>query len=108
MTDEKSAEDFKVSFIVVKQESHLTTSSECPKNFALCNGIPKIFWHVESGIPGLGFRNTAVGSFTEKDLESSNWIPESTAWNLESKTLLDSLIWGKKFNFPLQELSFMK
>ena len=27
MNDNKSAEDFKVSFIVVKQDSHLTTSS---------------------------------------------------------------------------------
>ena len=43
MTNKKSAEDFKVSFIVVKQESHLTTSCACPKDFALCNGIRKIF-----------------------------------------------------------------
>ena len=27
MNDNKSAEDFKVSFMVVKQDSHLTTSS---------------------------------------------------------------------------------
>ena len=107
MTDKKSSEDFKVSFIVVKQESHLTTSCACPKNFAPWNGMWKIF-ACGIGNPGLGFRNTAVGRFTEKDLESSNWNPESTAWNPESKTFLDSLIWGEKFNFPLKELSFMK
>ena len=32
------------------------------------------------GILGLGIRNP---SFTEKDLESSNCNPESTAWNSE-------------------------
>jgi len=45
------------------------------------------------GILGLGIRNP---SSTEKDLESSNCNPESTAWNPESKTVLDSLTWGEK------------
>ena len=57
----------------------------------------------ESGILGFGIRNTAQGirnpltirirnpSFTDKHLESSTWNPESTAGNLESKTVLDSL-----------------
>ena len=31
---------------------------------------------------------------TEKDLESSNWIPESTAWNPESKTAWDIPLHG--------------
>ena len=43
----------------------------------------------ESGIPlTIGIRNP---SFTEKDLESITWNPESTAGNSESKTVLDSL-----------------
>ena len=33
-------------------------------------------------------------SSTDKDLESSTWNPESTAWSLESKTVLGSLRWG--------------
>ena len=33
-------------------------------------------------------------SFIEKDLESSNWNPESTAWNSDSKNVLDSLTLG--------------
>ena len=31
---------------------------------------------------------------TEKDLESSNWIPESTLWNPESKTVSDIPLHG--------------
>ena len=48
-----------------------------------------------------GIRNTAVeipnatdngnGWNPEKDLESSNWNPESTTWNPESKTVLNPL-----------------
>ena len=33
-------------------------------------------------------------------LESSTWNPESTAWNLESKTVLDSLAWGDLYILP--------
>ena len=36
----------------------------------------------------IGIRNS---SFIEKDLESSNWNLESTAWNPEFETFLDSL-----------------
>ena len=36
----------------------------------------------------IGIRNS---SFIEKDLESSNWNPGSTAWNPEFETFLDSL-----------------
>ena len=38
----------------------------------------------ESGIHGCGIRNPQT------------WNPESTAWNPESKTLLDYLTWGEK------------
>jgi len=38
---------------------------------------------MESGIHGCGIRNPQT------------WNPESTAWNPESKTLLDYLTWGK-------------
>ena len=53
------------------------------------------FLFVESG--NLGW-NTALGirnlMSTEKDLESSNWIPESTLWNPESKTVSDIPLHG--------------
>ena len=39
---------------------------------------------MESGIHGCGIRNPQT------------WNPESTAWNPESKTLLDYLTWGEK------------
>ena len=49
--------------------------------------------HLESGIPlTIRIRNP---SSTEKDLESSNWNPESTAWIPESKSVLDSLTRGE-------------
>ena len=58
-----------------------------PESWAWESGIqPK-----KSRIPlTIGIRNP---SSTEKDLESSNWTPESTARNPESKTVLDSLTW---------------
>ena len=37
---------------------------------------------MESGIHGCGIRNPQT------------WNPESTAWNPESRTLLDYLTWG--------------
>ena len=71
-----------------------------PGNFCIWNSESCKFLLVESGILGLGIRNTGVGirnpSSTEKDLESSKWNPESTAWNPESKSVLDSLTWGEK------------
>ena len=43
-------------------------------------------------------RNTVVGirnpSSTGKGLESSDWNPESTAWDPETKTVLDPFIHG--------------
>ena len=41
---------------------------------------------MESGIDGCGIRNPRT------------WNPKSTAWNPESKTLLDYLTWGEKCN----------
>ena len=35
-----------------------------------------------------------------KNPESSCWNLESTAWNPESRTVLDSLIWGDTENTP--------
>jgi len=43
---------------------------------------------MESGILGCGIRNPQT------------WNPESTAWNPESKTLLDNLTWGEKYLRP--------
>ena len=44
---------------------------------------------LESGMSlTIGIRNP---SFIEKDLESSKWNPETTAWNSDSKDVLDSL-----------------
>ena len=40
------------------------------------------------------------------NLESSNWNPESTACNLESKTVLDSYTYGKiKLKFAVEPLT---
>ena len=62
---------------------------------------------VESGILGFGIRNTAqeirnptndwnTGSkFNRQRLESSTLNSESTAWNPESTTVLDTLMWGE-------------
>ena len=44
------------------------------------------------GIHSLGIWNP---SSPGKVLESINWNPEPTAFNPESKTVLDSLTWGK-------------
>ena len=45
-------------------------------------------------ILGLGIRSLGIwnSSFPEKVLESINWNPEPTAFNPESKTVLDSLM----------------
>ena len=41
-------------------------------------------------------RNAKKSIKTEKNLESSPfWNPESTGWNPESKTVMDSLTWGE-------------
>ena len=37
-------------------------------------------------------------SYTEKELESITWNLESTAWNPEFSTVLDSLICAKQMN----------
>ena len=52
-----------------------------PENRILKSGIQSL---MESGIHGCGIRNPQV------------WNPESTAWNTESKTLLDYLTWGER------------
>ena len=79
-----------------------------PRNFCIWNPESWKFLLLESGILGLGIRNTGVGirnptnnsnpesNSTEIDLESSNWNPESTGWNPESKSVLDSVTWGEK------------
>ena len=58
---------------------------------------------VESGIVGFGIRNTALGirnptmigirriQVPLSKVGIHNWNSESTAWNLESKTVLDFL-----------------
>ena len=48
----------------------------------------------ESGIPlTIGIQNRS--STDRQRLESSTWNPESTPWNLESKTVLGFLTWGE-------------
>ena len=63
---------------------------------------------MESGILGFKIWNTAQGirnltnnwnlesKFHWQSLAFSTWIPESTAWNPESKTVLGSLTWSNK------------
>ena len=71
------------------------------------NQIPESvkFLLIESDILGFGMRNTAQGirnptndwnpesKFYWQILKSSTWNRESTAWNPESKTVLDSPTW---------------
>ena len=60
-----------------------------PGNFCMWN---RESGTLESRMPlTIGIRNP---SFIEKDLESSNWNPEYTAWNSDSKNVLDSLTSG--------------
>ena len=44
---------------------------------------------------GFGIRNPTIGIQNQR-LKSSTWNPEFTAWNLECKTILDSLTWGER------------
>ena len=57
----------------------------CGKFFACWIGNPGP-WNPECHWQLIGIRNP---SFIEKDLESSNWNPESTAWNSDSKNVLE-------------------
>ena len=50
---------------------------------------------MESGIP-LTMKSEIQVSL-KKNLEFSPWNPESKAWSPNSKTVLDSLIWGRDF-----------
>ena len=58
-------------------------------------------WILDFGIRNAtqGIRNLTIGIqnpiSTDKRLESSTCQPESTTWNLESSTVLDSLTWGE-------------
>ena len=73
-----------------------------PRNFCLWNTeFGKIFpvewgildqepWALESGIQ---LKESGI-KVSLKKTWSSTWNPESTAWNQESKTVLDSLTWG--------------
>ena len=56
-----------------------------PENRILKSGIQPL---MESGIHGCGIRNPQT------------WNPESTAWNPESRTLLDYLTWGETYLYP--------
>ena len=61
---------------------------------------------------GFGIWNTALGiqnptkdwnlesKFHLQKLEHSTWYLQSTVWNAESRTVLDSLTWGD-FSLPL-------
>ena len=75
--------------------------------FALCKGIRipecKKFLLVESGILGFGIWNTAQGIRNPISIDK-DWNPVIGIWNPrcgtqnpESKTVLDSLTWGKSF-----------
>ena len=52
------------------------------------------FLLVKSGIPGFGIWNSVQGIWDR----ANDWNPESTAWNSESKTVLDYL--GKLPTYP--------
>ena len=82
------------------------------KSIGPCQGIrvlePVKFLFVESGILSFGMRNKAqrirnatkdwnpIQRSTRKKVELGAWNQESTAWNPESKTVLDSLTWNEK------------
>ena len=108
-----------------KKKKKTDVEGKCHDPFAPCKEIriPESmkFLLVESGILGFGIQNTAVGirnptedwnpesRFHWQRLYSSTWNPESTAWNPESKTVLDSLTWVKSspnvFQLPRRRIS---
>ena len=67
------------------------------------NSESKFYWQkIRNPVPGT--RNpykdlNPESKFHWHRLESSTWNPGSTAWNPESKTVLDSLTWGRAGSF---------
>ena len=45
---------------------------------------------------------------TDRLLESSAWNLESTVWNPESRTVMDSLIWGYRVESGAPNVNFWK
>ena len=92
-----------------------TSSSPRVRECGFRNPINFCWWNPESGklladsaILGFGIRNPSKdlnpeSKFHWQRLESSTWNPEFTAWNLESKTVLDSLTWGDRADVQLNE-----
>ena len=59
---------------------------------------------VECGILGFGIRNSVQGIRNP----TNDWNPEFTAWNPESKTVLDSLTWDDMYSETrLEKKSFI-
>ena len=87
---------FPMKNLMLKVSTDLPDWCNSPQVRESVFGHPGNFWMwnresgtLESRMPlTIGIRNP---SFIEKDLESSNWNPESTAWNSVSKNVLDSL-----------------
>ena len=97
------------------QHSKITIGSLHVRKSGLRNPSSLFLWNPDSGknfllefgILGFGVRNTAQGiqnPTNNKHLESiihwqrleySTWIPESKAWNPESKTVLDDAKWNE-------------
>ena len=97
------------------QHSKITIGSLHVRKSGLRNPSSLFLWNpasgknflLEFGILGFGIRNTAQGiqnPTNNKHLESiihwqrleySTWIPESKAWNPESKTVLDDATWDE-------------
>ena len=63
------------------------------------NSESKFYWQkIRNPVPGTRNRYKDLNpesKFHWHRLESSTWNPGSTAWNPESKTVLDSLTWGR-------------
>ena len=72
----------------------------------LCLRNPKS-WALESGIP-ITIGNQIQVPLTDRLLESSAWNLESTVWNPESRTVLDSLIWGYRVESGAPNVNFWK
>ena len=84
-------------------------------NFCLWNLEAQKILLLASGILGFGIRNTAQRIRNPSSSQSriqlllkktgnGYWYLESTAWNPESKTVLDSLIWGDRYSFAIHHI----
>ena len=72
-----------------------------PEKFCLRNPEP---WALESAVQLKESEILQRNGIQNPSCTDKDWNLESTAWNPESKTVLDSLIWGDLFHPDTQEL----